>query len=185
MDGLVVQSLDIGSSVRRGRTLAGSDGYYAVVLRNIHAAANTVSSSERPFNPRSLPLNAYPAVVPPQLDIWLIGASVVRISGTGTYACKLDIDTVPGQQGWGTDSANNAVVSSLRQAIGVWDQVTTINDTFVTQADGKPYLPIGIRLPRHIDTLLVFSGVSSAAITVEAQIILGVFPVALGQDIAT
>jgi len=84
------------------------------------------------------------------------------------------------------------VTSANFTPLAFWDAITTAfaADNFGTLADGKAYAPIGVRIPRHITTATItgarlkFTTASSAAAEFETQVVLGMFPITLGQDLA-
>jgi len=180
LDGEVNQTLDIAPIVRRSRTQAATDGLYRCVLRNVHGAANTITSSETPYNIAVGRIAPYPNPMPPQFDIWLLWASLLQVSGSGTLSAVLSL-AVP-TQGWGIDDSGVAVVSALTQTIAAWDALFAVTVTIGLQQGNGPLAKIGLRLPRDLATNLLFRSTSSAVATFECQFLLGVFPVGLGQD---
>ena len=182
-DGIVDQVVDVNPIVRRGRTQAQTGGIYTGVLRNIHTAANTITSSVNPYNVGAGVIAPWPDPMPPGFDIWAISASVLQISGTGTLACSLFVD-YDRQQGWGQNNASAAVVSEERTPLAFWDALITLSGDQIGLLNGAngPHAKLSCRLPVSRTLELVFISTSSATATFECQIVLGVFPTALGQD---
>jgi len=183
MDGVVEQTLDVAPIIRRGRTQASSQGIYTGVMRNIHGAANDQTSAINPFNVTTGAIPPYPAPMPEQFDLWVFGASVTQISGTGTVVAALTLQFGAASQGWGIDSAGIAVVNNREQPVAFWDTVQTVVNPWLLMGTLGPWQRIGMRLPRNPFVQFVFRSTASAIATYELQLLLGVFPVALGQDV--
>lgn len=186
LDGQLDQTLDVAPIVRRGRTQAGTGGLYYGVFENNHAVADTQVSSIAPYRTPVGAIPPYPSPIPPDFDLWLIGAAMVRASGSGTFtgALFLGLGDVP--QGWGIDEAGAAVVASTSFPLAFWDSVVGQTVTFGLTEQGEPYVPIGLRMLRPPDqaNTLDFSSTSSAAAVFRLFVLLGLFPASLGQDAA-
>jgi len=183
-DGNVYQMLDVSQSTRRGLSLSASTGIFTGIMRNTHAGADSQLSVESPYSLLSAPLNAYPANVPDLFDIWILFVAMRRISGTSTITATLYIDFPDEQQGWGIDQAGGDIVAGGFHMIAAWDSLIEEQAIF---AGGNALQRIGMRLPRTnpLGTQLEFNTTSGAAAVYEANIILGLFPVSMGQDVAT
>jgi len=181
LDGTVDQTLDIGQLVRRGRTQVGSDGIYFGLLTNVHSGAGTLSSFTNPYDVPTGAIAPYPVPMPPGFDIWLLSANVRQESGTGTLTAALSYDFPILAQGWGVDDSGVAVARADPFVLAFWDSVITETDEFGITEQGNPWVPIGLRLRRN--SSLLFSSTASALATFDCQMIIGVFPVSLGQDI--
>jgi len=183
LDGQLDQTLDVAPIVRRGRTQAGSQGIYTAALRNVHAGAGNLSTAVNPFDITVGALPPYPAPMPAQFDVWLIGAGVQRVSGTGTLAAGIFVRQGDAAgQGFGEDDSGVAVVSSRSTALAFWDSTVTELTTFALQNGSNPYQAINMRLRRPVTTV-TFSSTASALATFEATLLIGVFPLSLGQDL--
>lgn len=181
LDAQLDQTLDVLPLVRRGRTQAGTEGIFTGVLQNVHGAANSLTTSVNPYNIATGRIAPYPDPVPAQFDIWLLAAVVRQNSGTGTLSAVLDFQS--NVQGWGVDDSGVAVVATLTQPLAFWDAVAVEGITFGLRNGARgPYARLGIRLPRFGDPVLTFRSTSSAVATFSCQVVLGVFPVSLGQD---
>lgn len=182
LDSTVDQTLDVVPIVRRGRTLAGTQGLFTGIIRNIHAAANSIETGINPYTFGATGLiSPYPNPVPPQFDIWLLGAILTRVSGSGTIRAILDAQY--NTQGFGIDSAGAAVVATNTMVLAHWDAFVSEGIVFGVTAGGElAYMPINLRLPFTGSPGLALRSTSSAAITIDCQILMGLFPVALGQD---
>jgi len=180
-DKTLVQSFDTVASARRGRTFAQSTGIFTGALRTVHAGAGTLQCTTNPFDVAVGALGAYPVPIPMGFDVWLIAAFANQISGTGTFTGALRIRPAAASQGFGVDDSAVAVVSQGRYVVAFWDTIVDQTNEFGQKEDGNPMQKIGLRLPRG--TVLRFSSTASALATFECNVIVGVFPVGLGQDI--
>jgi len=184
-DGILDQVLDVGPLVRRGRTQAATQGIYNAVLRTVHTDAETLSTAVAPYFPGANSRPPYPDPVPVQFDIWLLGASVRQISGGGTISALLAVQYGAAALGWGEDDSGVAVTLNSDISLAHWDALATVSTEFAILNGARgPWARFGLRLPRHPDTSLVFRCTSSVTATFDCNLLLGVFPVALGQDIA-
>ena len=188
-DGNLTQVLDVNEIVRRSRTLQDFDGIYFGVIRNVHAGAGELITSVDPY---ALPVGAgpgFPTNITAQtgLELWLIGASLYRISGTGTLdGATLELIFDSPQQAFGVDDSGAAVATTGGIPLAHWDSIlTTITSNPGITEQGEVYIPMGIRLARASIGLRFISDVAGAAATMQTNIILGLFPAGLGQDVAT
>ena len=185
LDGTVDQTLDVQSLVRRGRTLGRSGGIFFGLLRNIHAGAGTLTSRFEPYVGGTGAVLPYPSPVNIGFDLWVLAAITRQLSGTGTFTGALFLDPNTTILGWGVDDGGAAVSAAARMPLVFWDSVVTQTDEFGIMEDGQPWGRIGIRLPRlnRNDVGLVFSSTASALATFDCFIVLGMFPIGLGQDV--
>ena len=189
-DGIVDQVLDVRSIVRRGRTVAGTEGVFRCVLQTTHAGSDQQAIGLNPYNPNAtsapnVVVAPYPDPVPDSFEIWLLGASVVRLSGGGTLTAGLRLNNI--QQGWGIDELGDAVVSSENVIVAFWNAIqATTTQTFATTQVREPWKRLAMRIPRHGATpsgpLINFFSFVTAAAVIQCVMLIGVFPVALGQD---
>jgi len=183
LDGQLDQVLDVTSLIRRGRTQAATQGLYTPVLRNIHGAADSQASSAAPYALAAGEIAPWPVPVPDLFDVWLIGASVHQLSGTGTLSAMLTVNWTAAHQGWGVNQAGAAIVANVEKALAVWDALVTISvGAGILIGSNGPFAKIGLRLPRADDTTVIFRSTSSAIATFDCQLMMGIFPVGLGQD---
>jgi len=184
-DGIVDQTLDVVPVVRRGRTQARTDGLYTAVFRNVHSGASSLSSEINPYEVTpAIAIAPYPTPMPRQFDIWLLSATLRRATGTGTLAAALYIRYSAIQQGWGIDDGNAAVALLSIVPFAFWSTVFNTGGTVIgTDGLGGQLNSVqGMRLPRDPNLALVFESMSSAASNFTCDLVLGVFPVSLGQD---
>lgn len=184
-DDNLYQTIDVGPIARRSRAATLNEGLFFVIMQNIHAAANTQSSSWGPFKIETAGtfFPPFPNPITRGFDLWLIGATIEQDSGSGTLTAALNVFFPPAFQGFGIDSADAGVTDAIHMPVANWDALVTVNDEFGTVPGGGSFARIGMRLPRAVGVEMRFSSVSSAAATFNLQIIMGLFPSALGQDV--
>jgi len=187
-DGVVDQVIDIAAVARRGRTQADIQGIYTPTLRNENTAAETITTTIDPYNVGATAVVApYPNPMPPQFDIWLIGASM-RIAGgsaTNLSVATLSLTVGTRSQGFGIDDSGAQVLVAQPIRLAFWDNRATDATVFgLLDGDRGPHKKIGLRLPRGGGgSRLNYITVSAGVVDSDVQLILGVFPAALGQDI--
>jgi len=182
LDGIVEQTLDVGPLIRRGRALADTSGIFTPTLRNIHTDSESLFTSVDPYAVGATAAIApYPARVPESFDVWLLGASVRRVSGGGTINATLSLDVGTRNAGFGIDDSGVAVLSSESIRLAYWNSIVTVGTAFALLQALGPHQRIGIRIPRNV-SLLRFDSFSSLTVTYDCQMIIGLFPIGLGQD---
>lgn len=188
IDGDVSQVIDIVPVVRRSKTLAGSTGWFYACMRNAHGAGasdletrvnpyTTVAGRIPPWPPRPFPVG---------LDIWILGACLEGIAGTvgNMTDAILLINPGGGAQAWGEDDGGtNIIDGDILIPLARWDDLASVGGTDVgITEDGRVFAYIGQRL-RPFDSVLSFRSTASNAVTVQCNLLLGLFPVGLGQDV--
>jgi len=185
-DGVVDQMLEVGQIARRGRALGVGGGLFFPTLRNEHTDAESIANTVDPYNVGTTGLvPPYPNPVPQQFDLYLIGASVRHAAGTasGMSAATLSIEVPTPAQGFGLTDAGVALLVAEPIRLVQWNAMTTDGTSYAIKAVNRgPHGRIGLRLPRVTGMLLRFASVSTVTVSVDCQMILGLFPVALGQD---
>lgn len=181
-DGIVEQNLDVTPIIRRGRTLAGTEGLFMGTLRTVHAGADSATVSWDPYTMTPTTVRApYPSPVPDTFDIWLLSAWLTQIAGTGTVSATLSM-ILPATMVGPTTSGSAVPTTSV---LAFWDALVTEDVEFgLLAGSGMPQANIGMRLPRARPngTEIEFATTSSAAATFECAVMMGLFPVGLGQD---
>lgn len=181
MDGTVDQVIAVNDLARRGRTQAATTGIYNPAMVNLSTGAETTTTTVNPYTNTVGIVAPWPAPVPEQFDVWLLGVAANQSGGT-TWDAALYINPPDAQQGWGVDQSGAAAVSSIQYAVAYFDATATATHTFGVTAGGElPWQPIGIRLPRGATLIWVVDHADVS--TVVAQLTLGLFPIALGQDV--
>lgn len=182
-DATLEQVIDVQPIVRRSRTLAGTEGIITGSLVAIHAGAGTILVFLNPYAVAAADIVApYPTPLPVEFELWLLAASVVRASGTGTFNGTLEIAT--NLSGFGRDSTGAATAGGPIIVASWGSAVSRGNQTIGLVDGGGSMAPIGLRLPRMggFGQLLMFRSTASALATFACNMQLGVFPIALGQD---
>jgi len=185
-DGVVDQALVVNEIVRRGRTVAGSAGLYACMMQNVNTDAETITNTVDVYNVPAGASSIWPVPIPEQFDVWLLGASARRQSGTGTITATFGIQLPARTQGFGIDDSGVAVAQVDPMAlISFTGLISTATIDLNRSASNGPYKRLAIRIPRGTGAsvgVLRWSTVSSATSTWNLNMIMGIFPVALGQD---
>jgi len=186
-DGNLQQTIDVADLIRRGNTQGGTGGIYIGALTNIHGASGVLHSAFQLYSSAAGVIAPYPNPMPIGFDVWILGASVRRVSGTGTVEALLNVNTAAAVQGWGVDDSGSATTTIDPIFLAHWDTIVTIGVFDVVMNEGgQPYQPINWRIvrPPASDTAVQFSTDASALATYRCMVLVGVFPIGLGQDVA-
>ena len=190
LDSTLDQVLDVSQAVRRGRTLAGSTGLFTVALENIHTSSGDKVTTFLPYSPAvaGSVFPPWPSKIDHRLyDVWLLSASVVRRSGSGSITAILT--TTQGNVGVALDSAGDPLaVSEVQQFIlGTWNNLIDAGLVFCLENDGgqtlvKPMMRLAP--PNNINDApnVGFWTTTNSAATYQCSILFGIFPVGWGQD---
>ena len=183
-DGVVDQTLSVGEIIRRSRTQAGTVGIYTPTMRTVHTDAEVLSVTVNPYNVGATAVVApYPNPMPRQFEVWLLGASMRIASGSGGINATLSLTNGTRQQGWGVDDSGAQILVSQAIRLAFWNAIGTAGTAFgILAVNRGPHQKIGLRIPRPFSNL-VFTASSALTTTLDCQLILGVFPIALGQDV--
>jgi len=187
-DDSVTQVLPLVPEIaRRSIAIGPIEGWFVGTLRNIHAAAGGETSSIQVTRPGADAVGAFPQVLPPGFDVWLLGVSGSRTAGTGTLDGSVAALNPPtASQGFGVDSAGNTVITTPTIIVASFTGlVTVVPDAgpFMVTDEGKTFVPVGIRMAPNV-TLVHVSEVAGASANMELQFLCGVFPEGMGQDVA-
>jgi len=187
-DSNVAQVLEISRLVNRGRTPAGSTGWFYGLFVNEHGVAGGLESLIDPYAPDVNAVAPYPAIVGRDTDFWLYGALVQRTAGAGTLAgAHLLVQPDASQQGWGIDDSGVAVAAGGSFAMTRWtglDSSVSVGNPFGITGNGACYAPLNLRLPRGIVSLRFRSEAAGASATFQCWVVMGLFTEGLGQDLA-
>jgi len=189
-DGNLTQVVNVNDIVRRSRTQGISSGWYICMLRNVHSGADDESSEIDPYAPgdSAAGQSAYPSIVQAGFDVWICGAWVSRSSGAGELtAGELDLDTNASAQfqGWAQDDSGAAVSSGTGVELTQWELLhapaSGVNVMGIEVGTGLTRSRIVQRVRRGL--FLRFNSTSAAAATFDCNMLIGLFPSGLGQDI--
>jgi len=174
---------------RRGEAFGLGHGWFVGLLRCIHGAAGSEEVFINPYEPGPAAVPPFPAELPTNFDIWLLGIHGTRFSGAGTLdGCLCSINRGPGLQAWGLDDLGVTQANNRPFYVARFDGLETgvpiTNDEPMTTEAGLVYQPIGIRLPRGSD-LQMQTEAAGAAATFDTYWLMGIFPAGLGQDVAS
>jgi len=186
-DATLEQVIDVSPVVRRSRSLAGSQGIIYGVLQNVHAGSGTLVSVVNPLLVDTADVVApYPTPMPPELDVWYLGCTVVRDSGTGTFEGLLEIQDT--NAGWGRDDSGGPVTAvATRTIVAVWSAIRASAGAEFGTLGGQLQAydqNNAMRIPRGGTPVFAFRSNASAIATYACFIRLGIFPSSLGQDAA-
>lgn len=183
-DKLLQQTFAVNEPVRRGRTLGSTTGLFSAFMRNVHSADSVVTTTVDPYViGATAAIAPYPAAINEmQFDIWLLGAHVEQVSGSGTLAAILRYIPNAAGAAWGISDSGTAVSGVASFVVGFWDTLVTIGGlVFGIQEQGGPTAFPGLRIRRG--ATLSFTSDSSDLATFQVNLLLGTFPVSLGQDV--
>lgn len=185
-DGNLTQVLEVSPIIRRSLALVGSSGIVSAVFQHTHGAgATTEQSTIDPYAPGVLAHAPYPAEVPPDQDVYLIGAEMMTAGATASNFTSgtLRIRFAAVAQAISVDE-NGAQITQAAQdlAMGVWDTITGGSVDVGLRENGEAYLPINLRIRRG--TTFVCSTAASNAVVVQLNLIISMLPIAFGQDVS-
>jgi len=183
-----VQTIPLMPEIRRrSRGFAGVDNWLYGVLENVHSAADAEASTFVPYSPGFGEIfNGYPAAMPEGYDLWLLSIYGRRSAGAGGLTAA-GIGFLPGDraQGWGIDDSGAGVETSVRVQLAMSTALetgaTAISTPPMIFGNGLTHVDMRMRLPRGCD--ITFVTESAAAAEFQAIIVMGLFPMALGQDV--
>lgn len=180
-DERVVQTFDVTNAIRRSLVEVNQEGIFTAILRNVHTDAEGLVTVISPYTiGTALARAPFPAAIPRSFDLWLISAAMMRISGGGTINASLLLGYEAANQAFGVDDSGNNITGNTQHAIGFWDAFTGTTTVFGIEGGQNPWKRLGIRLARA--AALRFESTSSLTLTVDCQLVFGLFPVTLGQD---
>lgn len=181
LDGQVDQVLSVNDLIRRGRTQVQRGGIYTGTMQTVHTDAETITFTVDPFDVTTGRIAPYPGPISNRFDLWAISVSVRRLSGGGTLTAQANLAYHADQIGWGIDDSGVAVTSNAGGSVAFWDSIVSQSNAFGLQNGSNPTQFIGQRL--FPGTLLQVSSTSSLTSTYNFIWLLGLFPIALGQDV--
>jgi len=178
--------------LRRSLSAVNSTGWFIGIMENDHAAADSEASTMDVYNPNSLGAGVaqggYPSPVPEGFDVWILNATLQRITGASDLTggvLRLRADANFGL-GWGIDDVQAAVSDDTAPYLAHWDGFDSraggANPGGTETGTGRvSAIPINMRIRRGM--LLVLSTTSAGSMNIHCSITCGLFPQGLGQDI--
>jgi len=176
--------------LRRSMTAPSTGGFFVGLMENVHSGADDERSTIDPYNPgAALARGGYPAAVPEGWDVWVLKASCLRTAGAGdNTGSQLRLDTGGTEFGLGWAVEDGGGIASLLTTAPLLVQWSNINvetalglDPCLEIGTGLLYTEPKVRVRRGYN--LTFDSTSTAAITLQCVILLGLFPEGMGQDI--
>ena len=176
------QVVDVGPLIRRGMTLAGSEGIYIGVFQNDHAAAGVLTSTVDPYAVAGTA--GWPNPIPDNLEVWVLQCSALLVTAgdAGVFGDgQFDAQWPAARVAWGTP-ANRAMPLAL------YDAEVSLGSLGVSLAEigsGEITKRLGIRIPRGVT--LRWTTESTGVGTPEYRLLalVGLFPIGMGQDAMT
>lgn len=180
IDERLEQVLDVTPMVRRGLTLAGTEGLYTANMRNTHGgSAGNVTSVVDPWNLGGSARPPFPETIPTNQDLWLTGFNAVVVSGDGQFASGfLDLQVPTEHQAFGTITTNILLGGWIAE-----DSLAGVQ-VLISSAGQEVFLfnHARLRIPR-LATLRFHTRNNGANSPVfQLSLMLGLFPSSLGQD---
>ena len=188
LDSELAQIFDVGSGVRRARADIATGGWWFGILENVHLGADDMVSNINPYSGlQGFSANTFPPSVDPQkFDIWIHGAVLKRTAGVGFLTATLTYLTLERAMAFGKDDGGTVVApQAVAIPMAFFDDVinTGANIYGINAVSGQVYQRVNVRMPSQ--GFLQFESVSTNASTWQMSIILGLFPVGMGSDVAT
>jgi len=180
IDERLEQVIDVAPMVRRGLTLAGSEGIYTANIRNTHSGSQgNVTTIVDPWNLGGLARPPFPPVIPDNLDLWITGFNAEVVSGNGFFSSgRFDLFVPTTHQAFGTVTTNITLV-------GWSDEESLQNNAFLVPFDGESigvWTFVRIRVPRLATFRFHTFNNGANAPVYQLDMLLGLFPSSMGQD---
>ena len=174
--------------IRRSLSSQPTGGWFQGVLENVHSAADDEASEIFPYNAGDDAVAPYPTSISADFDLWLLSVFGFRSSGAGGLNRGVATMNPPSHaQGWGRDDAGASLVTTVRHPVAAFDGIVAETAATLaymqTELQGLILQPVGLRLPRGCT--LGFNSSAAAAAEFQMVFTMGLFPAALGQDVAT
>jgi len=187
VDDQIFQTLDIAAVARRGLTMASSEGIFHGILQNVHTDAESLNSEWRPYVDVQAPqIGAFPNPMPAGLDVWLLAMSAREESGAGTPTGAVTMVMDVSHLGFGVNDSGVPVSASTASTLARFDAlVDEGGHTYFIRENGDPWWRGAVRFPRGPGTRIQWRTTSTLTATYDLQLVVGVFPTALGQDALT
>jgi len=180
------QSFDVIPAVRRSLADIATRGQFYGTLQNVHAAAGPLVSQINPYDATTRAFGTFPAPVPEDFDLWLMGCSIQRVSGTGTVEAAIEMEYFSRMRGFGAGDNDAPASARGRLTLMFVDTIVTIASSpfgiEVIHRSGRVLSEgLPLRLGRN-DCFLHFFTEATALSTYDATFMLGLFPAGLGSD---
>ena len=178
------------------RSLAFGSGIWQMQMQFVHSNTTGRNIIFDPYQPSTIAggtpanKNGYPTVVPQGFDVWLIAMSMTTNNATDFSSVTAGIITTASASGMMIKNVNGVFTSPAGSAIEFplahWDTTDVMTNGTIAglTIQGDLVAQVGYRLRRgeRISADSVTDGAGST--TNNLTLTLGLFPVALGQDVA-
>ncbi len=177
IDERLEQTIDVAPIVRRGLTLAGTEGLYTANIRNTHSGAQgNVSTEINPWALGGVARPPFPEVIPDNFDLWITGFMAETVSGPAFFASAFfDLFVPTTHQAFGTISSNILLSAWTAEA-------TLAGTTFLTLSAVELFTHAAVRVPRNATFRFHTRNNGANAPVYQLNLMLGLFPSSLGQD---
>lgn len=178
IDERLEQVLDVGPIIRRGLTLAGTEGLYTANIRNTHSGSqgNVVTVID-PWSLGGVARPPFPGSIPNNLDLWITGFMMEIVSGTNEFDSGFfDLFVPTTHQAFGTISTNIV--------LGTWlGQITLAGVAFGKAFPATAnFHKMGLRVPRNATFRFHTRNTGANSPVFQLDLMLGLFPSSMGQD---
>ena len=181
IDERLEQVIDVAAMVRRGLTLAGTEGLYTANIRNTHSGSegNVVTVID-PWRLGGISKPPFPEVIPDNQDLWITGFNAQIVSGSAAEfdSAFFDLFVPATHQAFGTISTNIALAG--------WNTVNTLAGTaflFMQAGNvGEIFAQAHIRVPRNATLRFHSRNTGATSPVFQLNLLLGLFPSSMGQD---
>lgn len=189
-DAVVQQTLDMVPFVRRGGAIQAFDGIFTGTIENDHVGpgATSVTTDIDPYNAGGSAFAPFPAEVSREFDVWILGGSAVVSAGAQSITDGFMALISPvAANGFATGGSQISFLQLLQTFDNVF--VFGTGQAFLAKAASLEPSDSGTILATSIPALRVprgyqirFSTTAPGVSTYIAQMLIGLFPVGLGQD---
>lgn len=172
---------------RRSKGIAQESGLFMGALFNVHGAADAEASAVEPYAPGIAAFDPFPPIVPEGWDIYLLAVTGTT-SGAGAgdiVGGNVGVLQASNAQGFGLNDSGAQVTAdrSIIVAQFVSSSAGVTNDAPVLlTAEGNTRVRVGMRLARGCS--IRWRTVSDGIIDLVAILEMGIFPMAMGQDVS-
>ena len=185
----VTQVLSINEIVRRSEAGgAVATGLFIGVLEcDNGAGATNIEATIDPYNPGAAAGPGYPVSIDERFDVWILEVTGRRSAGTPANFTEslFGIDDPATHLAFGIDDAGSVItplpVRSLVRFTDI-EELTNTNNVLVDEV-GQCRFNVTQRIRRG--SILSYGCIASNAVTTRVQILMGLFPAGLGQDVAS
>jgi len=181
IDERLEQILDVGPLIRRGLTLAGTEGLYTANIRNTHGGVEgNVATVINPWELGGVARPPFPEFIPKNLDLWLIGFCAELVTGSGDFgAAFLDLQVPTTHQAFGTITTNIILAG--------WNEEQSLAGVTMLMHDSPNnaldlFTKINLRVPRDATIRWHTRNIGATSPVFQVNLMLGLFAAGMGQD---